>query len=67
MNSIFFGIIAVSSLIIFFKLAKVKASSKQLNRSNRINRFGRRQKKSQGRPTIIEGEAEEVTRDVDKL
>ena len=56
MNSIFFGIIAVSSLIIFFKLAKVKASSKQLNRSNRINRSG-----DQKSNNIIEGESDDIT------
>lgn len=61
MNSIFFGIIAVSSLIIFFKLAKVKASSKQLNRSNRINRFG-----DQKSNNIIEGESDDITNEEEK-
>lgn len=61
MNSIFFGIIAVSSLIIFFKLAKVKASSKQLNRSNRINRFG-----DQKSHNIIEGESDDITNEEEK-
>ena len=41
MNSIFFALIDILSLFAFFKLAKVKASSKQLNRSDRINRFGK--------------------------
>ena len=61
MNSIFFGIIAVSSLIIFFKLAKVKASSKQLNRSNRINRFGNQEPNN-----IIEGESDDITDEEEK-
>ena len=61
MNSLFFGIIAVSSLIIFFKLAKVKASSKQLNRSNRINRFG-----DQKSNNIIEGESDDITNEEEK-
>ena len=61
MNSIFFGIIAVSSLIIFFKLAKVKASSKQLNRSNRINRFG-----DQKSNNIIEVESDDITNEEEK-
>tara|TARA_B000000475_G_scaffold231269_1_gene197037 strand:+ start:935 stop:1120 length:186 start_codon:yes stop_codon:yes gene_type:complete len=61
LNSIFFGIIAVSSLIIFFKLAKVKASSKQLNRSNRINRFG-----DQKSNNIIEGESNDITNEEEK-
>ena len=56
MNSIFFGIIAILSLYAFFKLAKVKASSKQTNRSNRINRFD-----DQKSNNIIEGESEDIT------
>ena len=43
---------------LFFKLAKVKASSKQLNRSDRINRFGKNEPSN-----IIEGESEEVNDD----
>ena len=43
-----------------FKLAKVKASSKQLNRNNRINRFG-----DKNSDNIIEGESEEVVEDND--
>ena len=63
MNSIVFGLLAVLSLYAFFKLAKVKASSKQLNRNNRINRFG-----DQKSDNIIEGESEEIiVDDEDKL
>lgn len=58
MNSIVFGLLAVLSLYAFFKLAKVKASSKQLNRNNRINRFG-----DQKSDNIIEGESEEIIED----
>ena len=58
MNSIVFGLLAVLSLYAFFKLAKVKASGKQLNRSNRINRFG-----DQKSENIIEGESEEIIED----
>ena len=65
MNTFFFGLLTVLSLFIFMNLGKVKASKKQMNRDNRINRFGRRQKKPQGRPTIIEGEAEEIKNDKD--
>ena len=36
MNYIF-GIIAVASLLIFFSLAKVRASEKQRNRENKID------------------------------
>ena len=55
MNSFFFAFIAILSLYAFFKLAKVKASSKQRNRSNKINRFGNNKSSN-----IIEGESEEV-------
>ncbi len=60
MNSIVFGLLAVLSLYAFFKLAKVKASSKQLNRNNRINRFG-----DKNYDNIIEGESEEIIEDKD--
>ena len=36
MNSLIFGLLTVISLIIFLKLGKIKASTKQLNRDNRI-------------------------------
>tara|TARA_Y200000002_G_scaffold288708_1_gene242847 strand:- start:160 stop:357 length:198 start_codon:yes stop_codon:yes gene_type:complete len=58
LNSIIFGLLAVISLYAFFKLAKVKASSKQLNRNNRINRFGQSNKSN-----IYEGEAKEIHED----
>ena len=48
--------------IIFFKLGKVRASGKQLNRDNRINRFGQKEQ----RGNIIEGVAEEI-KDDEKL
>ncbi len=62
MNSIIFIILALFSLYVFFKLGKVRASGKQLNRDNRINRFG--QKKQRG--NIIEGESEEIKDDDEK-
>jgi len=37
MDNFFFIIIGIFSFIIFFNLLKVKASKKQINRSNRIN------------------------------
>ena len=40
MNTIIFGGLAILSLFVFFNLGKVKASKKQTNRPNRINRFG---------------------------
>lgn len=61
MNSLIFGSLAIISLFIFFNLGKMKASSKQLNRNNRINRFGGQQNTN----NIIEGESKEIT-DEDK-
>ena len=56
MNSIIFGGLAVLSLLVFFNLGKVKASKKQTDRDNRINRFGKNKPDN-----IIDGESEEVT------
>ena len=56
MNALIFGSLAIISLFIFFNLGKMKASSKQLNRDNRINRFGSQQSTN----NIIEGDAEEI-------
>ena len=56
MNSIIFGGLAVLSLFVFFNLGKVKASKKQTDRDNRINRFG-----NNNPDNIIDGESEEVT------
>ena len=55
MNTIIFGGLAILSLFVFFNLGKVKASRKQTDRSNRINRFGNRNKTN-----IIEGESMEI-------
>lgn len=37
MNTFIFGLLAIISLFVFFKLGKIKASGKQLDRENRIN------------------------------
>lgn len=55
MNTFIFGTLAIISLFIFFNLGKVKASRKQLDRNNRINRFANQEPNN-----IIEGEAEEI-------
>lgn len=55
MNTIIFGALAIISLLIFFNLGKVKASRKQLDRTNRINRFGNQESNN-----IIEGESVEI-------
>jgi len=36
MNTLIFGLLIIISLFIFLKLGKIKASTKQLNRDNRI-------------------------------
>ena len=61
MNALIFGSLTIISLFIFFNLGKMKASSKQLNRNNRINRFGTQQNTN----NIIEGESKEIV-DEDK-
>lgn len=61
MNALIFGGLAIISLFIFFNLGKMKASSKQLNRNNRISRFGTQQNTN----NIIEGESKEIV-DEDK-
>ena len=58
LNSIAFIVLALVSLYVFFKLGKVRASGKQLNRNNRINRFGDKESGN-----IIEGESEVVKDD----
>ena len=60
MSLIFFTLLAIVSLFIFFQLSKVKASGKQLNRENRINRFGGIKVKNEN---IIDGEAKEIVED----
>jgi len=39
LENLFFIILAALSLFVFFKLGKVKASKKQTDREDRINRF----------------------------
>ena len=38
MNTLIFGLLIIISLFIFMKLGKIKASTKQLNRGDRIRR-----------------------------
>jgi hypothetical protein len=69
MNTIFFSILAIFSLFVFMNLGKIKASKKQTDRDDRINRFGLRKargsQKKKTHSTIIEGESE-VIDDEDK-
>ena len=50
LNTLIFGGLAIVSLFIFFNLSKVKASKKQLDRTDRIKRFKRQETK------VIRGE-----------
>ena len=50
LNTLIFGWLAIVSLFVFFNLSKVKASKKQLDRSDRIKRFKRQETK------VIRGE-----------
>lgn len=52
-NTIIFGGMFILSLLIFINLSKVKASKKQLDRSDKINRFG--DKKPENDIKIIRG------------
>ena len=67
MSTFFWVLVIVGSLFLVSNLGKVKASKKQTNRDNRINRFGKRQKQPRGRPTIIEGQAEEINEDDNEI
>ncbi len=55
MNTLIFGGLAILSLFVFFNLGKVKASRKQTDRPNRINRFSNRNKTN-----IIDVESQEI-------
>ena len=62
MNSLFFGLLAIFSLLAFVSLGKIKASTKQLNRSDRIkwrryrdevsNEETKNSKKAVGKPPL---------------
>ena len=56
MNTFFCVLVIVGSLFLISNLGKVKASKRQTDRDNRINRFGKNNPDN-----IIEGESEEVT------
>jgi hypothetical protein len=58
MNTFIFGLLAIISLFVFFKLGKIKASGKQLDREDRI-KWGRNTHKNvhkgqNGSETLIE-------------
>ena len=63
MNTIFFSLLAIVSLMVFMNLGKIRASKKQTDRDDRIN-WSRSRKpnfyQNRDGSKIIEGEAEEV-------
>ena len=64
MNTLIFGLLAIISLLIFMKLGKIKASTKQLHRENRI-RWIRNQNPSlsedRDNSKITRGESEKIS------
>lgn len=49
MSTLIFGLLTIISLFIFLKLGKIKASTKQLNRENRI-KWTQNQNQNQNQP-----------------
>ena len=64
MNTLIFGLLTIISLFIFMKLGKVRASTKQLNRGNRI-KWGRNQaprlSEDKGNPKVEREEPEKIS------
>ena len=64
MNTLIFGLLTIISLFIFLKLGKIKASTKQLNRDNRI-KWRRNQNQSLNEDTdnskIVEGKPAQIS------
>ena len=69
MNTLIFGFLTIISLFIFLKLGKIKASTKQLNRDNRI-KWRRNQNKSLNEDTdnlkIVERKPTQISDQSDK-
>ena len=66
MDSLFWLLIFVFSLVLISSLGRVKASKKQLNRNNRIN-WSRKSRKTENiEQNIIEGESYEVSENNEK-
>ena len=69
MNTLIFGLLTVISLFIFLKLGKIKASTKQLHRDNRI-KWRRNQNQSLNEDTdnakIIEKKPTQISDQSDK-
>ena len=66
MDSLFWLLVFVFSLVLISSLGKVKASKKQLNRNNRINWSRKSRKTETIEQNIIEGESYEVSENNEK-
>ena len=66
MDSLFWLLIFVFSLVLISSIGRVKASKKQLNRNNRINWSRRSRKTKSIEENIIEGESYEVSENNEK-
>ena len=66
MDSLFWLLIFVFSLVLISSLGRVKASKKQLNRNNRINWSRKSRKTETIEQNIIEGESYEVSENNEK-
>ena len=66
MDSLFWLLVFIFSLVLISSLGKVKASKKQLNRNNRINWSRRSRKTKSIEENIIEGESYEVSESNEK-
>ena len=64
MNTLIFGLLTIISLFIFLRLGKIKASTKQLNRDNRI-KWRRNQNQSlnedTGNSNNVEGKPSQIS------
>ena len=69
MNTLIFGLLTIISLFIFLRLGKIKASTKQLNRDNRI-KWRRNQKQTLSEDTdnskIVDGNPRQIGDQSDK-
>ena len=66
MDSLFWLLIFIFSLVLISSLGRVKASKKQLNRNNRINWSRKSRKTETIEQNIIEGESYEVSENNEK-
>ena len=67
MNTLIFGLVTILSLFIFLKLGKIKASSRQLNRANRIKWRRNRNRSSVLNTDNPKAETEKLTKISDQI